>query len=545
MLRKAVISLSFLVGVLMGLPFADAADTTEPGKQASQSGAIDDGMREEAIRKLKARGIESLQYNSKLLEVLAENSAKDTALAEELILAGGNVFADAKGAEELRERVKLASSDAELLKLLRRAMEADEKIRAEAWASSQKELETAEKAYRKSADIVAQMGQDKQGTQNDLQRKAALAQARAEMANLEAALEQARHKNTMNERAFRDARLWKMLLGAPQGDAAVNALIERAREAALAYTKALKEYPEAEDKAAAQDKINTLNSARVEADGLAREATFVEHVLTGKSYSIHYVNEMVEHPDGTKHSVQVPQSPQQADEASIVEKVYKGVDADFFAKGTDLSSPDQVMAELCGMGISFPKGCSASYNPRKRTLKVVTRQDIHKDVEKALDLYKSSKPSLENMPGLSLTSGKLQPDTKLYVLFLVPKKSVTAHRRLNKDGKNEVKTLLGRISKRLRQIQKRSDVQFVWMVEKGTDKTELKNLLIKPLRIKGAFMTYTSDSRYIDGNYGNTNNYGMAALDKNLKWFFTAYLDDCDGILDAIDEWAKENPASK
>lgn len=197
MIRRTVLSLSLLAGVLMGLPFAGAAGTTEPGKQVSRSVTIDDGMRKEAIRKLKAKGIESSQYNGKLLEVLAGKPVKDAALAKELILAGGNVFANAKEAEALRARVKLASADAELLELLRRDMEADEKMLAEAVATAEKELQVAETAYRECADRVAQMEQDNQGAQDDKQREAEQARAQAEMVKSEAALAQARHKNAV------------------------------------------------------------------------------------------------------------------------------------------------------------------------------------------------------------------------------------------------------------------------------------------------------------------------------------------------------------
>lgn len=545
MIRRTILALSFLVGVLMGLPFAGAADTSEPGKKALPGGDINDGMREAAIQRLQSRGIEPAQFDSKLLEALGGKTTADVALAGDLILGGANVFAHAKETEELRARVKLASANAELLELFRRDVEADEKMLAEAVATAEKELQAAERAYRKCEDMLAQMEQDAQGARDAEQREVERARARDEMARSEAALEQARRKNTVYSRYWQDARVGKMLLGSPQGDAAVKVQIVRAREAALAYIKALKEYPEAADKAAARDKINALNSVRVKAEELALNTVCAERVLTGKSYAVHYESETVEFPDGTTGGVNVPLSPRQAEETRIVEKVYKGVDAGFFSKDVDLTSSEQVMQALRGLGVTFPKGCSASYNPQKRTLKVVTRGDLHKDVEKVLDMYKRSKPSLENQPGLSLTSGKLRSDTKLYVLFLVPKKSLTTHRELSKEDKNTFKTLLGRVSKRMRQIQKRGDVQFVWVVEEGTDKTALKNLLMKPLRIKGAFMTYKSDSIYIDGNYGSTDRYGMAALDEKLEWFSTGHLGDCDRILDAISEWVKENPASK
>lgn len=325
----------------------------------------------------------------------------------------------------------------------------------------------------------------------------------------------------------------------------MKALMARAREAALAYITALKEYPEAADKTAARDKINALNSARVKADDLLADTIRAEHALTGKSYAVHYASETVEFPDGTTGSVNVPQSPRQVEETRIVKKVYKGVEAGLFAKDVDLTSSEQVMDALRGFGITFPKGCSASYNPQKRTLKVVTRADLHKDVEKVLTWYKNSKNSLVNQPGLSLTSGKLRSDAKLYVLFLISKESMTAHKSLDKEGKDKVKKELTRISKHLRPLQKRDDVQFVWVVEEGANKTELKKLLMDPLRIKGAYMTYRSGSRYIDGNYGYPENYGIASLDEELEWFSNAFLMESGCVLDAIDEWVKKNPVSK
>lgn len=545
MIRKTIVALSFLVGVLMELPFAGAADTSEPGKKALPGGDINDGMRESAIQRLQSRGIEPAQFDSKLLEALGGKTTADVALAGDLILGGANVFAHAKETEELRARVKLASANAELLELFRRDVEADEKMLAEAVATAEKELQAAERAYRKCEDMLAQMEQDAQGARDAEQREVERARARDEMARLGAALEQARHKNTVYSRYWQDARVGKMLLGSPQGDAAVKAQIVRAREAALAYIKALKEYPEAADKAAARDKINALNSARVKAEELALNTVCAERVLTGKSYAVHYESETVEFPDGTTGGVNVPLSPRQAEETRIVEKVYKGVDAGFFSKDVDLTSSEQVIQALRGLGVIFPKGCSASYNPKKRTLKVVTRGDLHKDVEKVLDMYKRSKPSLENQPGLSLTSGKLRSDAKLYVLFLISKESITAHKSLDKEDKDKVKKELARISKHLRPLQKRGDVQFVWVVEEGANKTELKKLLMDPLRIKGAYMTYKSDSRYIDGNYGCPENYGIASLDEELEWFSNAFLMESGCVLDAIDEWVKKNPVSK
>lgn len=64
-----------------------------------------------------------------------------------------------------------------------------------------------------------------------------------------------------------------------------------------------------------------------------------------------------------------------------------------------------------------------------------------------------------------------------------------------------------------------------------------------PLHIKGAYMTYEPDSKYVNNNFGGKDYYGIMALDGDLQRISGGGLDG--PCLDAIDEWVKKNPASK
>ncbi len=329
-------------------------------------------------------GIEPAQYVDKLHEVIDCKSVEDKKLAKTLLLAGANPFNGKYNLKELTPKLNETLKHADVVKLIRMvsadAYESMESRMREVHATGKKLSALREQKERELKSLIA--GGNEQ--EKDVA-EAVLRELEAVLRKLEAEIEINKDHAYDLERLALDTEMLCYWVEWVPG--MYDKKLQETIDAANAYMETMKEAQQEGDTDAAHQRVKANEEAYNRLSRLLYIVADVERLRSGKNIVIESVSRSVDYC-GEQVRVMVPLTQKQMDDHKIVKKVYKGIHRDFFAPETNVTNPDAVVYFLRMLGLSFPKGASASYDAKKKTLTLHTVRPEHENMKKVVSKYK-------------------------------------------------------------------------------------------------------------------------------------------------------------
>lgn len=376
-MRLGVLLMLSVLGVLGGAVVSAAeSESAQPSGKVAKS-RVSDESRSKAQKKLSDMGIEPAQYAEKLREVISCKSEEDKKLAKTLLLAGANPFLGKYNNKELASKLNGALKHADVVKLMRQvSADAYESMNArmnEVLAKG-KELSAAREQKERELNDLSAGGNEEEKNKVE-----------TELRNLEAVITVNRQKASALERPFVDAKLLYLWVEWVPGT--YDKKLQETVEAANAYVQSMREAHPEGDKDAAHQRVKVNEEVFNRLDRELDLVADVERMRSGKNIVIVRAPQNVEYC-GRFEIVMMPQTQQQMDDLKIVKKVYKGIRRDFFDPETDVTNPDEVVGFLRTLGLTFPKGTSASYNAKKKTITLHSVGPQHENMKKVVSEYK-------------------------------------------------------------------------------------------------------------------------------------------------------------
>lgn len=372
------------LGVLGGavVSAAERESTGQNGKVEKQR--VSDELRSKAQKKLSGMGIEPAQYAEKLREVIDCKSVEDKKLAKTLLLAGANPFNGKYNVKELTPKLNETLKHADVVKLIRMvsadAYESMESRTREVHATGKKLSALREQKERELKSLIA--GGNEQ--EKDIA-EAVLRELEAVLRVLEEKIEINKDHASDLERLALDTEILCYWVEWVPG--MYDKKLQETIDAANAYMETMKEAQQEGDTDAAHQRVKANEEAYNRLSRLLYKVADVERLRSGKNIVIESVSRSVDYC-GEQVRVMVPLTQKQMDDHKIVKKVYKGIHRDFFAPETNVTNPDAVVYFLRMLGLSFPKGTSASYDAKKKTLTLHTVGPEHENMKKVVSKYK-------------------------------------------------------------------------------------------------------------------------------------------------------------
>lgn len=353
----------------------ECVSTPQSGKVEKQR--VSDELRSKAQKKLSGMGIEPAQYAEKLREVIDCKSEEDKKLAKTLLLAGANPFTGKYNSKELTPKLNETLKHADVVKLIR-MVSADAH---ESMGARMKELLAKEKELCAARDQKKRELHDMSAGSNTSKKR----MAEAELERLEAEIAHNKNQVYSLERPAVQAEMLHYWVEWVPG--MYDKKLLETVEAANAYIESMNVASQEEDIDAARQRVKENEVTFNRLDRSLFVVADVERMRSGKNIVIEHQSRSVDYC-GEWVSVMVPLTQKQMDDHKIVKKVYKGIHRDFFAPETNVTNPDEVVYFLRTVGLSFPKGASASYDAKKKTVTLHTVGPEHENMKKAVSKYK-------------------------------------------------------------------------------------------------------------------------------------------------------------
>ena len=376
-MRFGILLMLAALGVLGGavVSAAERESTGQNGKVEKQR--VSDELRSKAQKKLSGMGIEPAQYAEKLREVIDCKSVEDKKLAKTLLLAGANPFNGKYNVKELTPKLNETLKHADVVKLIRMvsadAYESMESRTREVHATGKKLSALREQKERELKSLSAGGNEQEKNF------------AEAVLRELEAEIEINKNHASDLVRLALDAEMLCYWVEWVPG--MYDKKLQETIDAANAYMETMKEAQQEGDTDAAHQRVKENEEAYNRLSRLLYIVADVERLRSGRNIVIESVSQSVKY-GGNMVNISVPLTQKQMDDHKIVKKVYKGIHRDFFAPETNVTNPDEVVYFLKMVGLSFPKGASASYDAKKKTLTLHTVGPEHETMKKAVSEYK-------------------------------------------------------------------------------------------------------------------------------------------------------------
>ncbi|MBR5523609.1 MAG: hypothetical protein IKV82_09115 [Akkermansia sp.] len=365
------------LGVLGGAVVlaAEREATVQNGKVEKQR--VSDELQSKAQKKLSGMGIEPAQYAEKLREVIDCKSEEDKKLAKTLLLAGANPFTGKYNLKELTPKLNETLKHADVVKLIRM-------VSADAYESMESRMREVHATGKKLSALREQKERELKSLSaggNEQEKNI----AEAVLRELEAEIEINKNHASDLVRLALDAEMLCYWVEWVPG--MYDKKLQETIDAANAYIESMNVASQEEDIDAARQRVKENEVTFNRLDRSLFVVADVERMRSGKNIVIEHQSRNVDYC-GEWVSVMVPLTQKQMDDHKIVKKVYKGIHRDFFAPETNVTNPDEVVYFLRTVGLSFPKGASASYDAKKKTVTLHTVGPEHENMKKAVSKYK-------------------------------------------------------------------------------------------------------------------------------------------------------------
>ena len=377
---------------------------------------------------------------------------------------------------------------------------------------AQEKHNNAAEKHRKAVAVLESSTDQEKATAEAEERKAyqELQKAEQELASCEAKLrELAKAKEGSNAQItlLQEEELSAMKKAAEAGHPEAKAFMEResVAEAAVRHDR---ESASKEGKTRSEHDLSLIRHTA--------QTNYDTAVKAGKKATKAYVKAVLEgtHPHLALYKA-VPDksilSKNQQSEGSyhqgqeLITKTYKNIGPDFFYKDTDTSSTESVIFNMKGLGLTFPKGASASYNKKAKTLEMTNTKAEHDNMKKVMKIYRGEIARQEQadsrgvtaLQALKFTSGKPNWDADIFVLVCISQ--LTLNDMFDDNSPKEWEALFKKegVIKHLQKIQKKKGVTTLYIVEQGAD-MKLARQYAKILKLKAPIAQAANIKLYND-----------------------------------------------